>query len=280
MPELDAWVSRHPGQDDGAINVHVERTDGSPVLTHRIGGDQRPFIHPIMAPGGTGVLTEDAPDHHPWQHGLYTGFNLVNGVNFWKDQPGEGTFASSLSEAPTVAVDHAQWGVAADWLGPDGSRLIAERQHWMLADRGDGFELDVLWELHAERDVEIGQHMAGGLFLRMPYAPQRGAVALNSNGQRNGAAEKQKARWVAVNMPIVGRADWAGIAIMDHPSNPEHPVTWRVDNEFGISPSRCISGAWTIREGEIDRYRYRVYVFGGDLNAEDIETRWQAFSEA
>lgn len=279
MPQLNVWVSRHPEQDDAACNVHIERTDGSPLLTHRIGSDQRPFIHPIMAPGGTGLLTEDAPDHHPWQHGLYTGFNLVNDTNFWKDQAGEGTFASSLSDPPTTNDQSARWGIAADWLDRDGSKLIAERQHWTLVDRGNGFEIDLVWELHANRDVEIGQYMAGGLFLRMPYAPERGAVAINSEGQRNGDAEKQKARWAAVTMPIVGRADWAGMAIMDHPSNPAHPVTWRIDTEYGVSPSRCIAHSWTIPRGATDRYHFKLYVFDGQINVDAIEARWRAFAD-
>jgi hypothetical protein len=45
-----------------------------------------PYIHPLVAPDDIGILTEDEPDHHPWQHGLYTGLNDVPGcldmVNF------------------------------------------------------------------------------------------------------------------------------------------------------------------------------------------------------
>lgn len=57
----------------------------TPLLVQQARPHHRPYIHPILAPDGCGVLTEDAPPHHPWQHGLYVGLNDVNGVGFWMD---------------------------------------------------------------------------------------------------------------------------------------------------------------------------------------------------
>ena len=171
-----------------------------------------------------------------------------------------------------------RWIVETAWVAPDGTRLIHERQSWTLTDARETFDLDLDWELHAEREVEIGQFMAGGLFLRMPYSPERGGVAVNSDGLANGAAEKQRARWVSLSMPIKGRSDWAGMAIMEHPANPAYPSTWRVDNELGISPSRCIAGPWTIPAGGVDRYQHRIHVFTGQTDSKKIEERWQAFA--
>ena len=42
--------------------------DGNPILVQ-----QACLIHPILMPRGHAVVTEDTPDHHPWQHGLYVG---------------------------------------------------------------------------------------------------------------------------------------------------------------------------------------------------------------
>lgn len=260
--------------------VHISRGDGTPRLTHRIGAGQRPSIHPLHAPVGDGILTEDSPAHHPWQHGLYTGFNLVNGIGFWKEQAEDGSFHPALVAGPEVEGTSARWALETAWRAPDGTTLIQERQDWSLVDEGSTFDLDLAWSLRAAADVEIGQYMAGGLFLRMPYAAATGGVAVNSEGQRNGAAEKQRARWAAVSMPIAGLAEWGGVAIMDHPDNPAHPVTWRVDNELGISPSRCIAGSWTIGAGETDRYRYRMHVFCGAIDHERLEGRWRRFASA
>lgn len=260
--------------------VHVGRDDGTRLLTHRLHPDQRPSIHPILAPDGVGVLTEDAPAHHPWQHGLYTGFNLVNGIGFWREEAGDGSFHPTLAGPPSADRDGARWSLETRWAAPDGAPLLTEGQDWRLTDFGAAFELELDWALRAEVDLVIGQFMAGGFFLRMPFAPERGGLAVNSEGQENGAAERRRARWVAVAMPIVGRAGWAGMAILDHPTNPAHPVTWRVDDQLGVSPSRVIAGSWQIAAGAVERYRYRVVVFGGTVDRGAIEARWQAFAGA
>lgn len=257
--------------------LRIERLDGTPVLTHRIPTDARPTIHPITGPDGVGIMTEDGPAHHPWQHGLYTGFNVVNGVGFWRNEPKDGSFAPKLTSPPRVENGVAHWSLTNLWRHPDGTLMITETQDWSLrADEGT-YVIDLKWGLKAEIDIKIGEFMAGGLFLRMPYLPESGAEALNSNGQRDGDAEKQRARWTAVAMPIDGRSDWAGMAIMDHPTNPAHPTTWRVDGEFGISPSRVIAGSWDIPKGTTEAYTFRVHVFCGAINADTVETVWQDF---
>ena len=45
---------------------------------------RRPFVHPLRTPAGH-VLTVDAPDDHPWHHGLWFTIKFVNGENFWEE---------------------------------------------------------------------------------------------------------------------------------------------------------------------------------------------------
>ena len=106
----------------------------------------------------------------------------------------------------------------------------------------------ILWTLTANVDIRFGQYDYGGLFLRMPYCNERGGKVLTSEGLTFPEAEGQRARWVAVWMPIEGEENGGGIAILDHEQNPEHPVPWRVDGQLGISPSRCIVSAWNLAE--------------------------------
>ena len=70
----------------------------------------------------------------------------------------------------------------------------------------------------------------------------------------------------------------AGRRVTVQSDNPAYPVTWRVDNELGISPSRCIAESWTIGTGETDRYRYRMHVFRGAIDHDRLERRWQRFA--
>jgi hypothetical protein len=227
------------------------------------------------------VLTEDAPAHHPWQHGLYVGLHHVGGVDFWTEHETDGTFHPHPLAPPLVEGSRAAWTVEAAWRAPDGSAVLAERQEWAFTDLSDRYRLDLTWWLIAERDLEFGQHPYGGLFLRMPFRGETGGVALNSEGQQGAGAEQQRARWVAVAMPIPGRpegSEWAGVAVLDHPRNPEHPVPWRVDGQLGVAPSRCIAGPWRLEAGETATSWYRLVAFAGQPDPPAIEAEWQVFA--
>lgn len=267
-------------EENGQSNIVLTRDSGEHILTHQIRPNHRPYVHPITAPDGVGVLTQDSPDHHPWQHGLYTGLNLVNGEGFWKEFDHDGTIHPELISKPVVDGDTVSWALNARWMSPQGDHLVTETQRWSVTDRHHTYVFDMEWTLHAEVDLEIGEYMAGGLFLRMPYREERGGYAVNASGLQNSDAERQRDRWVLVSMPIEGRHDNGGAVIMDHPNNPDHPVTWRVDHELGISPSRCIAGSWNIPQGESERYLYRIVVFTGNDNIEEIEKEWQSFTSS
>ncbi len=268
---------------EGRIEVRRQGEEGgAPFVTQNAAADARPHLHPILAPDGVGTLTEDAPPHHPWQHGLYVGLNDVNGVGFWEEgvrgNAEDGTFHPRPLKAPTTTDGRVAWNVESVWRDPDGHDLLGETQAWTAAVSGDVLVLDMAWTLSARTDLTFGEYAYGGLFLRMPYRQQRGGTMMTSEGHAaQQEAEGQRARWVAVAMQVDGRESPAGIAILDHKNNAEHPVPWRVDGQLGISPSRCIAGAWKIGKGEAVLTQYRVLVFAGDIDGAMIDDAWQQF---
>ena len=260
----------------------VVRSNDQVVLVQNAAADTRPYLHPIQAPDGLGTLTEDAPPHHPWQHGLYVGLNDVNGVGFWeegiRDNASDGSFhPEPLTEAQATATG-VSWQIHAMWRDPDGKDLLRETQAWRLQSSAEGLLVDMEWTLAAHTDLTFGDYGYGGLFLRMPYRKDRGGSSLNSEGQSGVDAEGQRARWVAVAMHLDGRETPAGIAILDHPNNADHPVPWRGDGQLGISPSRCIAGAWNIAQGASSTSRYRVLAFTEEIDALRIERVWGDFA--
>ncbi len=258
-----------------------------PLLTQRAGPGERPFIHPLLAPDGDGELTENEPAHHLWQHGLYVGLNAINGVGFWT----EGRIAASASKdgafhpqplaPPTLEGNEARWRVVTDWQKPGGASLLTETQEWRFEDQADTLVLDLAWTLTATVDVVFGQYDYGGLFLRMPWRPDtRGAVLTSEDANTQEAAEGKRARWVALAMPLPNRLHGlAGVALLDHPSNPEHPVPWRVDNNLGIAPSRCIAGEWRLARGDATCSRYRVFANTGNINRDRVNAEWGRFAQ-
>lgn len=255
------------------------------LLVQNASPGKRPFIHPIVAPDGDGVLTEDAPSHHPWQHGLYVGLNDVDGIGFWTEgltgNAQDGSFHPRPLDAPKLVGDRAEWSVITEWRRPDGSALLSETQAWSFSARGDAGELDLTWTLRAAAgDVRFGKSAYGGLFVRMPYRTQ-GSVVTSAGHRDAASAEAQPARWVAIAMPIPDRraADpVAGLALMDHPSNPGHPTPWRVDGQLGIAPSRCIAGAWRLSAATPSTSRYRVLIHAGATDVGAVEASWARFA--
>lgn len=259
----------------------------APLLVQHAPAAARAYIHPLLAPDGDGTLTENEPPHHAWQHGLYVGLNDVNGVGFWTEgrlsgHGPDGTFHPEPMRPPVVHGATAAWQVVSHWRDPAGADLLVETQAWRFEDRGETGVLDLAWTLTARVDLRFGQYPYGGLFLRMPWRAETGGRVATSEGATTiAAAEGRPARWVAVAMPLPDRSDGvAGIAILDHPANPGHPVPWRVDNNLGIAPSRCIAGAWSLAAGEATSSRYRLLIFPDAIDAAFIETAWSAFADS
>ncbi|MDM4762038.1 PmoA family protein [Galbitalea sp. SE-J8] len=266
--------------DEHRVAVHAARA-ARPILVHTAPADGRPYLHPIEAPDGAGSVTEDRPGHHPWQHGLYIGLNDVNGVGFWSEglAPGnaatDGSFASRVLDADEAA-GRASWSVATDYLDPGGERMFRDRQHWSLRSDDGRLELRLAWTLTADRALAFGRYDYGGLFLRMPFRPGAGGSAIDSEGS---AGPANRARWVAVTMPLPETGRVARVALLDHPQNLEHPVPWRIDHQLGVGPSPSIAGPWELAAGASREFGYGVVVGGADLTDDEIDARWSAFAK-
>jgi hypothetical protein len=251
------------------------------VLQHNCRPGLRPYIHPLRGPDGRACLTEDSPWHHPWQHGISTGFHGVNECDFWLD-PGQmpdmliGTIDSRIPRL--VASDPPEWTIEAMWRHDDGSSLLLEQQTWSLEQLNELLYLDLVWRMQAIPDICIQKKSYGGLFLRMPFAADRGAAVFNSSGLKNDDCEQQRAAWVDLHMPIDSSEAGGGITICDHPGNPGYPAYWRVDSQRGINPSPCIPGEITLPSGQSTSYKYRFILHLDPLSPEEIERHFNAYA--
>jgi hypothetical protein len=258
----------------GAIHVYREGRN-EPILTQNAPPDNRAYLHPIVAPDGKGVLTEYRPSHHVHQTGIFWGLKLVNGRDFFMKWQGDYYRRVSASIVQPRG-RQVKWQTVYDMLGEDGKTLMTETQSWSMAETGGRYVLDLEWKGEAKADVSLGQYYVGGLFVRMPWKPGSRAEIVNEAGQRNLAAEQQRAKWIDLADQVDGRDDMAHIAVLDHPGNYGFPVPWRVDSQMGFGPNRNATGR-QIENGKTEIFRHRLIAYTGDLDAAAMTRAWKEF---
>ena len=139
--------------------------------------------------------------------------------------------------AGVVESHRATWSLVYEWLG-DAGPVLFETQKWTLLDHGSWYTLDLDWSAEAKVDVKVERYDYGGLFVRMPWRPETGGRAINSEATRT-PPPRASGQWVDLGIPIPVRAagDWGNSAILEHPSNPGAPTPFRVDDQLGVGPA-------------------------------------------
>jgi putative heme-binding domain-containing protein len=248
------------------------------LLTYVIDPAGRPYLHPVHDPAGRVALTENRPADHPWQHGIFTGFHRVNGLNYWKEDEGRQRFVRLLDLKEDG--DRVSWRSLTELVAPDG-RVVLDEEQGITAyapETPDSYRIDFDLLLRArDRDVTFGRFGVGGLAVRMPWDKDRPRQAhLNANGQRGRACEQQRAAWCTVERPF--GPDTFGIAVFDHPDNPNHPSGWRVDEQGLINPAVSLAGDWSLPAGGERVFHYRILVYRGPGHADALNRQLQAFA--
>lgn len=263
---------------DANVRVEVVKSGGlsifrpdikEPIFVFNAPEDGRPYVHPMLAPDGKGALTEFSPAHHKHQTGIYVGFLKVNGRDYFHNRGGD-YFRRRAFDWKNDS-QGVRWTSTYDLLDKDKDAQLTETQSWHFRDFTKTYLIDFTWTAKAHTDVTFDKYDYGGLFIRMPFNNQPGARAINSEGQENGKAEGQKARWFDIGMTVNGRKDAAHIAVLS-----QAPLPWRVDGQLGVGPAPSRAGAWKLAKGESTSFRYRFLVYTGDLQRDPIEAEWKA----
>ncbi|MCO5242129.1 MAG: PmoA family protein [Chitinophagaceae bacterium] len=263
-------------ESSGTISIFIKDAK-EPVLVQHAEEGFRPYLHPLNAPDGNGVLTEYSPSHHKHQTGIYWGFTRVNGRDFFHN-PGADYWKKVSAYITKKEGDEVAWQTVYDLLDEKGNPVLTETQRWVMQNVRGRFILSLEWRGEAKTDITMGKYDYGGLFIRMPWKEGIKGEVINSARQRNEHAEGQRANWVDVGMQIDGRKDFAHIAVFDHPENKGYPQHWRVDPQLGIGPAPSREADWNIKTGETAVFRHRLVVYTGDLNDIELNEQWVSFS--
>ena len=267
-------------QDPEAQTISVLRPNSEqPILVQNARSDHRPYLHPIVAPDGNGMLTQYSPGHHKHQTGIYWGITRVNGRDYFHN-PSDGYWQLQNAKILADQGEVVQWETVYHLLDEHGEALMEESQVWSMRESDKEFIIDLVWKGKAHTDITVSQYKYGGLFVRMPWTKDKEGEIENSARQKNERAEQQRSSWINIGMQIEGRTpdDWGNIAIFDHPSNDAYPTPWRVDNQLGAGPSEAILGDWSIAAGKTKTYKHRFVVYTGQLNDVALNEKWKTYS--
>ena len=260
------------------LNVFRKGNSDQPILVQEALANFRPYIHPILAPDGKGVLTEKSPNHHKHQTGIYWGFTQVNQRDFFH-HPGADYWKKIAVNVLEDEGEKVSWQTVYEMLDSLGQPMMTETQTWTLKIQDQQYFLDLEWNGHAQRDITIGKYDYGGLFVRMPWEKGMDAAVTNTARQINEGAEGKPSMWINLGMQVAGRENMANIAILDHPDNKGYPQKWRVDSQFGIGPSYTREEDWEIDSGANVDIKHRLFFYTDEFNDLEITEAWAEYTD-
>lgn len=279
-------------QSDDAVTV-----DGR--WTYAWADRRRPHLHPVRTPAGH-VLTRNAPDDHPWHHGLWFAIKFVNEENFWEEYDAYGVLRHQ--GPPTVtAHDDGRVTVAGSlhWVRPDRTTvtLVEDRTITHVPIGEDAYAIDLDTSLAPATDVRLDRTPFttwggySGLTVRGPADFVDTRLTLD-DGSVHDRITGTPSRWLDLSGTVTadGAKAPAGIALFDHPGNRRHPVPFYASTrnetygDEGWSNFANAAFLWNgpldLVAGEILRVRHRALVHDGHWPADRLAEQWQGWSRS
>ncbi len=266
--------------------VSLQR-EGNELARYYFGPDlRRPFVYPLVGPSGRS-LTRMGHPHDPESHSHHNSFwiahHSVNGVSFWDDRaPGRIVHQRVIRFEDGNAVT----GLLAQnsWIASNQVLLLERRYTRVEPLENSEWLLTVDLELRTpQAEVALGKTPFGLIGVRMAKTigvNDGGGRIRNSEGGIDEAGVFWKsARWVDYSGPIApGQTE--GIALLDHPANPNHPSVFHVRNDGWMGASLTFDGARMITTNAPLRLKYGLYVHRGMPATNHLESVWKRFASS
>ena len=252
----------------------------------------KPCFAPIYTPSGT-LVTEYRPKDHLWHTGLYYGWVHVNDSNLWGGPwfiPEEGKYVlepgthgiqrHDAFENEQVTPQGISLTERVTWLDSADRPMVNEQRRIHIRKLSD--PLGYAWRIESDlapavSTVTMQASKAArysGLELRMgpPFADASHRCSEARRGHES--IMGQRARWVCA-----AGASGGAVVMMDHPSNPRHPVTWFTRKNL-LGAGLLMSGPLELKQPQVLTLRYGFVVLDRDPEDSEIECLYAEFSAA
>ncbi len=251
----------------------------------------KPYIAVMRGPSGRNVL-EDSPGDHVHHHGVWWGHGDVDGVDFYLEVPARGRRVGRIVhiEFTKIVDENPRFGFTEQllWCDDRDDVPIDEVRSVQLHFHDESYyTVDLSSTYTATRNLTFGTTKESVLpGIRMAEA-LTGVCGGHIRSSFGGKGERQifgeRAEWFdywGERTAIYGLGELAeGVAVFDHPTNPNHPNPMFVRTYGPNSPfqGHHFTGPATLAKGASWRYRHRLVVHYGDTEEADIAGKYEAW---
>jgi hypothetical protein len=256
------------------------------------------YLHPVALPDGT-MLTEDQPADHAWHRALWFSWKFINGVNYWEYKPGtrqpEGR--TTWANVRVRARRNFSARVTMDLAYRDPADVVVLRERRTLEmsapDAEGGYAID--WtgvftagegEVILDRTPLPGEPNGApwggyaGLSIRLANAMQEREAVTPDGVAAFDAEGYYRRRHTALAYQGLFAGCAAGVAVLNHPDNPDTPTPWyaiRSSPMTYFSPAILNDAARTMAPGETMTLRYRILIRPGRWTPEALRAAVEAW---
>lgn len=272
----------------------VEISEESGQLVIRIGGQEyaryqfgpsirKPYLYPLHAANGQSLLAE-APIDHRHHHGLWFGHGRVDDIDFWLDRHNSGKIVHKKFDSITSGSSTGSFVQQCDWVAPNGAVVLTDTRTFTFYDtpvEARPFDVEIVLRAPAQTTVTLSPATESGLPCVRPangLTVRTGGTLINAEGKKN---EREiygkRSNWVDSSGKLGRQA--SGLAIFDHPLNPDHPTPWFVRDYGPISPNFALFQEEPLVIGPRKplRLRYRLYTHSGDAVEGGVQAAWEEY---
>ncbi len=261
--------------------------DGREITRYYYGSSlRRPFMYPLIGPAGRSLTRMGHPhdqESHKHHYSFWVSHNDVNGVDFWSESGG-----GTIVHKKILAFEDGEEGCYTltenDWVDSLQNILLHETRRISIYPRADRQWLLVLdLDFSPDKgDVTFGDSSFGLVGVRMAKpigVNDGGGLIRNSEGLIDEEAIfHQRAKWVDYSGRITNNAI-EGIALFDHPKNPNFPSPFHVRNDGWMGACLSHQAPRLLKPGETLHLRYGLFIHSQVAPVNEIGEQWQSFSE-
>lgn len=250
-------------------------------------GTWKPYFYPVNGPGGNVVRGIDGREHHN-QYGLslaYGGHGEGGSTNIWSDydEPPYGPCGRIIHKKfDRIEIDGemAVFAETVEYIRPD-EEIICEERRAMTVQPLPGNELTIDFKQEIGKPKDPGDNpfiiysrvadwmrIYDAINRKRPENPGRIENSRGNIGEE--ATRGVTAEWCDYSGQYGG--EWTGIAIMQHPDNPNFPGAF-FTREYGLF---SLSHRFP-KDKEEMILKHQVYVHRGDAKSGKVEKQFQLY---